>query len=503
MRRIAALAACLLASATALAVPPDRADLAAAYVRIDRLAQRLPKTPENRVALNKGFDGLTDEFFGGLFNRALTALANLEADVLGLKPEAREELLYLVGHRFALTPRVITAGAEAETILKLSAIKLDGMAEGVQPVGAVFLAGPVRVEVPYQREVSVSLPAKMHEGPIDLFLMFEHLGDIPVGKAYSLKDGLEARSAAIATRIAALEKAGTADASSLASLKARAALLSQDANRAQSASFLADIPALATAVEQELADAEAGKRPYAKRGEIWRVYRALGIDLPTRQYCPEGDGPFPLVVAFHGAGGDENMFFDGYGDGTLAKLAFERKFALVSPPTIPFSISPRLFDRFVDEVARDMPIDRSRVLLVGHSMGAMAASRLAVGSAPLVAGAACIAGFSDGGRDRVAAPRAVYLAELDPIFAAERMRASVENARGRGLDIEVSEIKDEGHTLVVDQVLPAAIDWLLARPARTTATVKPTASTPSTSPMKTDGPAPADSDSKPSAGPRK
>jgi hypothetical protein len=208
MRRIAAVAACLLASATALAVPPDRADLAAAYVRIDRLAQRLPKTPENRVALNKGFDGLTDEFFGGLFNRALTALANLEADVLGLAPEARDELLYLVGHRFALTPRVITAGSDAATTLTVSAIKLDGMAEGSQPVAAVFLAGPVRIELPYQRELTVSLPAKMHEGPIDLFLMFEHLGDIPVGKAYSLKGGLDARSAAIATRIAALRDRG-------------------------------------------------------------------------------------------------------------------------------------------------------------------------------------------------------------------------------------------------------------------------------------------------------
>lgn len=503
MRRIAAVAACLFATATALAVPPDRADLAAAYVRIDRLAQRLPRTPENRVALNKGFDGLTDEFFGGLFNRALTALANLEADVLGLAPEAREELLYLVGHRFMLTPRVITAGVDAETIIRMSAVQLDGMAEGSQPVSAVFLAGPVRLEVPYQRELSVSLPAKMHEGPIDLFLMFERLGDIPVGKTYALNTGLDERSAAISTRLAALEKSGTLDASSMASLRARAALLTQDANRAQSASFLADIPALAGAVERELSDAEAGRRPYARRGEIWRVYRALGIDLPTRQYCPEGDGPFPLVVALHGAGGDENMFFDGYGDGALAKLAYERKFALVSPPTIPFSISPKLLERFLDEVARDLPVDRSRVLLVGHSMGAMAASRLAVGSETLVAGAACIAGFSDGARDRAAAPRAVYLAELDPIFAADRMRASVDAAKERGLSIEVSEIKDEGHTLVVDQVLPAAVDWLLARPARTTATAKPTASTPSTSPMKTDGPAPAPSESKPSAGPRK
>jgi predicted esterase len=213
------------------------------------------------------------------------------------------------------------------------------------------------------------------------------------------------------------------------------------------------------------------------------------MDLPTRQFCPEGDGPFPLIVALHGAGGDENMFFDAYGDGTIARLAFDRNVALVSPPTIPFSLSPKLFERFLDEVARDMPIDRSRVLVVGHSMGAMAASRLAVSNQALIAGAACIAGFADAPNDRTAAPRAVYFAELDPIFAADRVRASADAARERGL--------------VVDRVLPQAIEWLLARPARTTATVKPTASAPSTSPMNTDVPAPAASESNPSAGPRK
>jgi len=499
---IAVLASFLTASA-AWAVPPDRADLAGAYMRIDRIAQRLPKSPENRLTLNKGFDALTDEFFGGLYGKALTALAGLEADVLKLPTEAREELLYLAGHRFVISPRVLSAEAVDPSVLTMSAIQLDGMAEGAQPVHAVFLSGPTRVEVPYQRELSISLPKGLREGTVDVFLLFERLGDVPVGKAFALTGGLEGRRKALTDRIEALEKGGALDASTLASLKARAALVSQDAIRTQSASFLADIPALAAAVEQELAAAEAGRRPYARRGEIWRVYRALGMDLPTRQYAPEGDGPFPLVVAFHGAGGDENMFFDGYGDGTLAKLAYERKFALVSPPTIPFSISPKLFERFLDEVARDIPIDRSRVLLVGHSMGAMAASRLAVASEPLVAGAACIAGFSDSARDRMAAPRAVYLAELDPIFAAERMRASVNGAKDRGLAIDVSEIKDEGHTLVVDQVLPEAVDWLLARPARTTATTNPTASTPSTSPMKTDGPAPTPSVNRPSSGPTK
>lgn len=500
----ACIASVLFAAGAHAFVPPDRADLAAAYMRFDRLAQRLEKDPDTRLALNKGFDGLTADFFAGRYDRALTALAHIEADLRKLDASGRAELEYLAGHRFVVSPRVIASSADAPSaMLKVSAVPIDGVPAGEDPVAAVFLAGQTRVEVPYQRELAIALPAGLKEGPIDFFVVFAGLGDIPVARAFALDGGLDSRAGGFAARIAVLEKGGQVDASTIASLKARAALLVQDANRAQSASFMADLAALAKAVDAEIADAEAGKRPYARRGDLWRVYRALGMDLPTRQFCPEGDGPFPLIVALHGAGGDENMFFDAYGDGTIARLAFDRNVALVSPPTIPFSLSPKLFERFLDEVARDMPIDRSRVLVVGHSMGAMAASRLAVSNQALIAGAACIAGFADAPNDRTAAPRAVYFAELDPIFAADRVRASADAARERGLPIDVTEIKGEGHTLVVDRVLPQAIEWLLARPARTTATVKPTASAPSTSPMNTDVPAPAASESNPSAGPRK
>ena len=39
----------------------------------------------------------------------------------------------------------------------------------------------------------------------------------------------------------------------------------------------------------------------------------------------------PLVLALHGAGGSENMFFDGYGDGKVARLCAERGWLLAAP----------------------------------------------------------------------------------------------------------------------------------------------------------------------------
>ena len=483
-------------------VPPDRGDLAAAYIRIDRLAQHLPRTPEVRSALNRAFDGLTADFFAGRYALALDALLSIESVQRELQPEARAELAYVAGHRFELAPRAVSLGRNGGALLHMSARLLDGMEDGSQPVQAVLLAGATRVTQPYQREMSFELPAGMAQGPIDLSLVFEHLGAVRVARACAIEGEFASRVEAVRLRMERLAAAETRAGSEWATLQARVALLSNVSDRSRTASLLLDIPSTLAAVEREIAQIETGAHPYAVRGELWRVYKALGLELPTRQFIPEGAGPFPLVIALHGAGGDENMFFDGYGDGELAKLAHARGFALVCPPTVPFGVSPTLLERFVDEVAVDAPIDRSRVLLLGHSLGAMAASRMATGTRARVAGAACVAGFVDSSDARVAAPRWVCVAGLDPIVPAAGVRAAVESARARGLDVQLVEFPDEGHTLVMAEALPQAVGWLLARPALTSDTTKPTPSAPSTSPMKTDGPAPAAIESNPNAGPR-
>ena len=75
----------------------------------------------------------------------------------------------------------------------------------------------------------------------------------------------------------------------------------------------------------------------------------------------------PLVLALHGAGGTENLFFDGYGDGALAKVCAQRGWLMVAPRS-GFGIAP--LPELIDELAQIYPIDRERIALVGHSMGA-------------------------------------------------------------------------------------------------------------------------------------
>lgn len=91
--------------------------------------------------------------------------------------------------------------------------------------------------------------------------------------------------------------------------------------------------------------------------------------VSTRFFAPEVDeGARPIVVALHGAGGSENLFFDGYGDGLCVELARERGWFVASPRNgMGFVDCASL----VDALASRYPIDRERVFVVGHSMGAM------------------------------------------------------------------------------------------------------------------------------------
>jgi pimeloyl-ACP methyl ester carboxylesterase len=222
-----------------------------------------------------------------------------------------------------------------------------------------------------------------------------------------------------------------------------------------------------------------------------------------RMPLPSWIALLPLAFALHGAGGSENLFFDGYGGGRLLAIARDRGIAVVCPPTIPFGLSPNVLTRFLEELRKDVPFDPARVGLVGHSLGAVTASRLAMMRPDAVNGAVCIAGFADLPRRGDAPARRVYHAELDPLFPFEGTRAMVENAKARGEDIELVTVANEGHTLVVGEVLDQAIDWLLARPACQSATTKPNASAPVTSPMNTGVLRSAPSESNPSPGPTK
>lgn len=508
--------------AASSAVPPDRGDLAAAYLRFERAVAAAPRDAAVRREANLAFDALTGDFFAGRFDLALAKLAKMEGDLVEepVDAPARAERAFLAAHRFVCTPRLAQAASTLTFTVRVDRLdstddtaafndareKIIDQVKRTSPRAFVWKQGAHErvVEAGASAgEISIAATSPFAEGTVEVFARMTALGDVPIGRVSLLsRDPAELRETFDA-RIESLATLNKTDDSSLATLRARHELAFGAVDRAKSADFLADPGAIVQSLEQEISAIETGGRPYRRAGDLWRVLRVLGTEMPIRQFIPEGEGPFPLIVAFHGAGGDENLFFDGYGGGKLLTIAKARGCAVVCPPTIPFGVSPNVLPKFLEVLAADIPFDPMRVGLLGHSLGAVTASRLAVLKPNLSHAVVALAGFSDVPRKVDAPPRRVYLAELDPLFPLASTRVTIEAAKSRGEAIELIEVADEGHTLVVGEVLDQAVEWILTRQPRATAKNPPTQSAPTTVPMNTEGLPPSEKTASPSAGPMK
>ncbi|AMW06258.1 hypothetical protein GEMMAAP_18670 [Gemmatimonas phototrophica] len=272
--------------------------------------------------------------------------------------------------------------------------------------------------------------------------------------ARAVREGLTAR-------LSRLDSAGPL-AQAIVSAKARAALLVDTVSAERSAEFLTEPAALAKAVGAEVAALEKGRNPYAKAvGDLWRTYRgANGSLVPLRVIAPRAAAtqPVGVLIALHGAGGDENMFASGYGQGIAARLARENDLLFVSLATTPFMTSAVQFDSLMAVLGRDYQLDASRVYVIGHSMGAGAAARLAQERPQALAAVVCLAG---GAPVTVAgAPPVLFIgAQLDPIIPAARVKAAAA-ATPTG---SYEERANEGHTLMVRGGVLRGVPWMVLK----------------------------------------
>ncbi len=156
-----------------------------------------------------------------------------------------------------------------------------------------------------------------------------------------------------------------------ATLANHAELLSQ---LAQNTPMETDYP-----VPQLIAESEAFAKqpltPYfttAKPGQYWITVPTGKNQLTTcRVLVPHGlkkDHPVPVVIAMHGAGGSENLFFEGYGSGHIVRECEKRGWLLIAPRSGLLGAPP--VAAIVEKLAERYPLDPKRMFLVGHSMGA-------------------------------------------------------------------------------------------------------------------------------------
>lgn len=262
-------------------------------------------------------------------------------------------------------------------------------------------------------------------------------------------------------RLAVVDSTGPL-AQALLSTRERAKLLVDVPSPERSAEFLNDPARLSRDLAREVSVLERGRDPYIGLvGDFWRVYRGANNTLvPVRIVAPPSANvrkPVGVLLVLHGAGGDENMFVDAYGSGIATTLAAERRLILVSPKTDVFGVTPEHFDALMVLLRNEFRIDSSRVYLIGHSMGAGAAARLAQARPAQFAAVALLAG---GSPITVAnAPPSLFVgAELDGIIPAARVEAAAKATPGATYEL----FRHEGHLLMVGNGVRRAVPWLVS-----------------------------------------
>lgn len=137
----------------------------------------------------------------------------------------------------------------------------------------------------------------------------------------------------------------------------------------------------------------------AKNNQLTLTFPLKSGNQTSRILIPknyDGKRETPILIALHGAGGSENLFFDSYGNGKTVRLCEKRGWFLVAPRN--FGFSAEKLDEFIENLAKLYKIDRTKIFLIGHSLGSIQSLMLAITKPKTFAGVALI---STGGAPKV------------------------------------------------------------------------------------------------------
>lgn len=244
----------------------------------------------------------------------------------------------------------------------------------------------------------------------------------------------------------------------------------------------ADVKGVIGAASATLDRVEKGEHPLrARRGDIHWAYRSALDDTvqPYRFYIPanyNAKKKWPMIVALHGMGGDENSFFAGYDNGAIRRVAEARGYIVVCPKGRgPYSMYLASAERDVIDVIngmkRDFSIDADRVYLMGHSMGGYGSWSIAVNNPDIFA---AIGPISGGGtpfsRPKLKAithvPWIVVHGDKDPTVPVEESRKMVRAGKELGVEIKYIEVPGGSHGDTVVPAFKEIFDWFDAHKRR-------------------------------------
>ncbi len=452
-----------------------RADLALAYAELEQALADHPLLDADVQPVNTAFDQASIAFFLRNYSFAVSSIRELTARVRsgGAADAATRGIAALRGRA---VPRTVVAGQGLEIELRTFGLPFAPAPPPSVPLRLVPLTGGPAVEQAATLPlgllgrvdtcITITGGAELAPGAYDVQLG-AGAGRFSVARLWVVTAGLDARRAANEARLAGLSAETPALAQALAAVRARNALLTDRPADAQTALAFDDPNRVAADVAAEIDALAAGRDPYHGRtGEYWRVARVGEMDVPLQVYAPaaaaEGT-PLPLLIVLHGAGGDENMFFQGYGAGRVRALGEELGWLVIAPRTELLVGNPERLGPLLEAVRYTYPLDEERLMLLGHSLGSVTVVELAKRWPGQFAAGVCFAGGANVGTVRGLPPIRVYAGAQDPISAPRIVRAAVEQARAAGEPVELITLPGYGHTLGVGARLDEAIRWLAGK----------------------------------------
>ncbi len=216
-----------------------------------------------------------------------------------------------------------------------------------------------------------------------------------------------------------------------------------------------------------------GEDPLATRTGDMRLAYVSAVDserVPFRLFVPSTFDParsYPLVVALHGAGGDENAFMDRY-NGTFKANGERRGYLLAAvngrgPYGGYRGPSGQDVMDVTDLVQRLWPVDKSRTYLTGHSMGGGGTVSVGFDHADRFAALAPIAGFFGGSAQLAKAkemPLLIAQGDQDALVPVESARRFHTAAQELGMP-HVKYIEKAGvdHIAIPIHVMDDIFDW--------------------------------------------
>jgi len=202
-------------------------------------------------------------------------------------------------------------------------------------------------------------------------------------------------------------------------------------------------------------------------GDYWMATLHREQKVAFRLFVPKqftADQPIPLVVALHGAGGNEHLFFEGYGLGITLKEAEKRGWAVIAPRA---EMNLAHVSGALEAAQKLLPVDPQRIYLMGHSMGG-AHSFSAIARFPdRFRGVAIFAGA--GQPTQVPSDLSILMAVGEQELAM--LKNNVESAyrRLQRLNVKTLEYKKyDGceHLMIVREAMPDAFAFFDRAPAR-------------------------------------